>query len=258
MRGPGSPYARTQKARRQLDALVHAEIAERRRAGDPGRGVLGMLLGATDGDGAPLSVAAIRDQAITLLFAGHDTTTATLTFLLYELAGAPEAREALEAELDAAGPPAPEQLDGTQLPVLERTLMETLRRYPPAWIGPRRAIRDVTLAGVPIPAGAFVHYSSWATHHLAQLYPEPFRFEPDRFLPERAAQLPKGAYVPFGGGSRMCLGKRFGEVELRALTAVLLRRFRIEPVPGGPPMRVATSPTLGPKGGLRVTASARG
>jgi cytochrome P450 len=260
VRGPGSPYARTQRARRELDALVHAEIAERRRAGDHGRGVLGMLLGATDGEGGPLPDAAVRDQAVTLLFAGHDTTTATLTFLLYELAGAPAAREALEAELDALVPdgrPSPEQLDGTRLPVLERTLMETLRRYPPAWVGPRRARRDVTIAGVGIPEGAFVHYSSWVTHHLSALYEDPFRFEPDRFLPDRAAALPKGAYVPFGGGSRMCLGKRFGEVELRALTAVLCRRFRVEPVPGGPPMQVATSPTLGPRGGLRVTVRPR-
>ena len=80
----------------------------------------------------------------------------------------------------------------------------------------------MTLAGVPVPAEIGVHYSSWATHHLPQLYPDPFRFDPDRFLPEREAALPRGAYVPFGGGSRMCLGKRFGEYELRALAAVLL------------------------------------
>jgi cytochrome P450 len=258
LRGPGSPYARTQKARRELDQLIRDEIASRRRDGDAGRGALGMLLTATDADGRPLPDGAIRDQAVTLLFAGHDTTTATLTFLLHELAGAPQARDALEQELDDAGDPTPEMLDGTKLPVLERTISETLRRYPPAWIGPRRSTRDVAIAGVPIPANAFVFYSSWATHHLPRLYPDPFRFEPDRFLPERVAALPKGAYVPFGGGSRMCLGKRFGEVELRALTTTLLRRFRVDPVPGAPPIRVATSPTLGPKGGLEVTVTARG
>jgi cytochrome P450 len=259
LRGPGTPFARAQRARRELDALIHAEIADRRRRGEAGEGALGLLLAATDADGEPLPDAAVRDQAVTLLFAGHDTTTATLTFLLYELAGAPAARAALEAELDAsldAGRPRPEQLDGTALPVLERTLMETLRRYPPAWIGPRRSTRDVTLAGVPVPGDVYVHYSSWATHHLPELFPDPFRFEPDRFLPERLAALPKGAYVPFGGGSRMCLGKRFGEFELRAIAAVLLRRFRVEPVPG-PPVRVATTPTLGPKNGLPVTVHPR-
>ncbi len=140
--------------------------------------------------------------------------------------------------------------------MLERTLKETLRCYPAAWVGPRRTIRDVTLGGVPVPAEIGVQYSSWATHHLPQLYPDPFRFDPDRFLPEREAALPRGAYIPFGGGSRMCLGKRFGEYELRALATVLLTRVRLEPVSAAEP-RIVTTPTLGPKGGLRFVVRAR-
>lgn len=147
-------------------------------------------------------------------------------------------------------------LDGQALPVLERSLKETLRCYPAAWVGPRRTTRDVTLAGVPVPAEIGVQYSSWATHHLPELYPDPFRFDPDRFLPEREAALPRGAYVPFGGGSRMCLGKRFGEYELRALAAVLLPRVRFEPCSHEDP-RIVTTPTLGPKGGLRFVIRAR-
>jgi len=108
----------------------------------------------------------------------------------------------------------------------------------------------VTLGGVEVPAEIGVQYSSWATHHLPQLYPDPFRFDPDRFLPEREAALPRGAYIPFGGGSRMCLGKRFGEYELRALSAVLLTRVRFEPCSTADP-HIVTTPTLGPKGGLR-------
>ena len=261
LRGPGTPFGRAQTARREFDRLIGDEVAERRRRDDPGAGVLGLLLAATGPDGAPLGAAAVRDQAVTLLFAGHDTTTATLTFLLYELAQAPAAREALEAELDARVDarhgPAPEQLTGAALPVLERTVLETLRRYPPAWVGPRRSVRDVALAGVEVPAGLYVHYSSWVTHHLPQLYEDPFRFEPDRFRPDRAARIPRGGYVPFGGGSRMCLGKRFGESELRALAAVLLRRFRIDLADGQGAVTVATTPTLGPKGGLRVVARPR-
>jgi cytochrome P450 len=109
---------------------------------------------------------------------------------------------------------------------------------------------------MPVPAEIGVHYSSWATHHLPELFPEPFRFDPDRFLPEREAALPRGAYVPFGAGSRMCLGKRFGEYELRALAAVLLRRMRLEPVSDAEPT-VVTTPTLGPKGGLRFIVRLR-
>jgi cytochrome P450 len=256
---PKTPLARAIAARRTLDLAVRAEIEERRRRGDPGRGVLGLLLGATDDGGAPLSTSVVRDQAITLLFAGHDTTTTTFTFLVHELGRNRQARGAVEEELDGvlgARNPTAGDLDGRALPVLERSLKETLRRYPAAWVGPRRTTRDVTLDGVPIPAEVGVHYSSWATHHLPDLYPDPFRFDPDRFLPEREAALPRGAYVPFGGGSRMCLGKRFGEYELRALAAVLLRRVRLEPLSVQDP-RIVTTPTLGPKGGLRFVVRAR-
>ncbi len=256
---PRSPLARAIAARRALDLAVRTEVEERRRRGDVGRGVLGLLLSATDDGGRPLSTSAVRDQAITLLFAGHDTTTTTFTFLAHELGRNPHAGEAVEEELDrvlGVRNPTAADLDGQSLPVLERSLKETLRRYPAAWVGPRRTTRDVTLGGVPIPAEIGVHYSSWATHHLSDLYPDPFRFDPDRFLPEREATLPRGAYVPFGGGSRMCLGKRFGEYELRALAAVLFSRARLEPLSAQNP-RTVTTPTLGPKGGLRFRVRTR-
>jgi cytochrome P450 len=256
---PRSPLARAIAARRRLDALVRAEIEERRRRGDPGRGVLGLLLSATDDSGSPLPTGVIRDQAVTLLFAGHDTTTTTFTFLIYELGRNPSALRAVQQELDGAvGAQAPSAavLDGQALPVLERSLKETLRCYPAAWVGPRRTTRDVTLAGTKVPAEIGVQYSSWVTHHLPELYPDPFRFDPDRFLPEREAALPRGAYIPFGGGSRMCLGKRFGEYELRALATVLLSRMGFEPCSREEP-RIVTTPTLGPKGGLRFVVRAR-
>jgi cytochrome P450 len=256
---PRSPLARAIAARRRLDALVRAEIEERRRRGDPGRGVLGLLLSATDDSGSPLPTRVVRDQAVTLLFAGHDTTTTTFTFLIHELGRNPGVRRDVEEELDRAvrkGAPSGAVLDGQALPVLERALKETLRCYPAAWVGPRRTTRDVTLGGVPVPAEIGVQYSSWATHHLPELYPDPFRFDPDRFLPEREAALPRGAYIPFGGGSRMCLGKRFGEYELRALAAVLLTRVRFEPCSAEDP-RIVTTPTLGPKGGLRFVVRTR-
>ncbi|MGH2916020.1 MAG: cytochrome P450 [Solirubrobacteraceae bacterium] len=256
---PGMPLKRAIAARREVTEAIRAEVQARRRRGDPGEGVLGLLLSATDESGAPLDAGAVRDQAVTLLFAGHDTTTTTFTFLIDQLGRNAGPRGAVERELDAVlgfRDPTVAQLDGQALPVLERSLKETLRRYPAAWVGPRRATRDVTLGGVAVPAQIGVHYSSWATHHLAALYPDPFRFDPDRFLPEREAALPRGAYVPFGGGSRMCLGKRFGEYELRALASVLLRRVRLEPVCDREP-QVITTPTLGPKGGLRFTVKAR-
>lgn len=256
---PGGPLRRAIAARKTLDGLVRAEIEERRRSGDPGRGVLGLLLAATDDAGAPLPTGVVRDQAVTLLFAGHDTTTTTFTFLVHELGRNPAVRGVVEQELDQAvgkGVPTPAQLDGRALPALERALKETLRCYPAAWVGPRRTTREVTLGGKPVPAEIGVQYSSWATHHLPELYPDPFRFDPDRFLPEREAALPRGAYIPFGGGSRMCLGKRFGEYELRALAGVLFTRVQFDPCSSASP-RVVTTPTLGPKGGLRFVVRAR-
>jgi cytochrome P450 len=256
---PRTPLARAIAARETVNRVVRAEIEERRRAGDAGRGVLGLLMSATDDRGEPLRTSAIRDQAITLLFAGHDTTTTTFTFLAHELGRTPGARAEVEEEIDRVvghRPLTAADLDGQALPVLERSLKETLRCYPAAWVGPRRTTRDVTLGGVHVPAEMGVHYSSWATHHLPQLYPDPFRFDPDRFLPEREAALPRGAYVPFGGGSRMCLGKRFGEWELRALAAVLFGRLRLESLSTADP-QVATTPTLGPRGGLRFVVRAR-
>jgi cytochrome P450 len=260
IRGPGTPHARVLRARAELDQRLYDEIRARRRRGDPGAGVLGLLLSCTDGHGAPLDEAIVRDQTTTLLFAGHDTTTATLTFLVYELGRHPAAAGAVRRELLAVlgdRDPLAAELDGRALPVLERTIDETLRMYPPAWVGPRRSTRPVVIDGVALPAGVGVQYSSWATHHLEELYPSPEAFDPDRFAPGGpVSKLPKGAYIPFGGGTRICIGKRFGQYELRALAAVLLRRLALELAPGER-LQVAVTPTLGPKGGLRFVARAR-
>ncbi len=255
VRGPRTPYAESQRARRELDALIYDELHARRAAGHPGGGVLGMLLGATTGDGAPLPLEAVRDQAVTLLFAGHDTTTATIAFLFYELARHPQPLAEVVEEIDGVlggAPPAAADLTGERLPVLERTIKETLRRWPAAWIGPRRTTRDVDVAGVTIPADVAVHYSSWLNHHLDEYFPDPLAFKPDRFQPEAEQALPKGAYIPFGGGSRMCLGKRFGEVEIRAIATVLLQRFHFEGDPSVA-LKITTTPTLGPAGGMWFT-----
>jgi cytochrome P450 len=126
---------------------------------------------------------------------------------------------------------------------------ETLRLYPPAWIGPRRAAEDFEFGGYPVPAGLPVNYSSWASHRLPDVFPDPHSFRPERFAPAERAKLPKGAYVPFGGGPRICIGMRFGELEMRAIAATILRSFRLELEPGWQ-MRVRQMPTLSPRGGL--------
>lgn len=263
LRGPGSPWWRMQRSRAALDAIVFAEIEKRRRDGSPAAsedGLLGMLMAATDEDGGRLSDREVRDQAVTLLFAGHDTTTSTISFLLYELARHPHELELLLAEQDRvlAGGRAPTAADLTSgLPRLDMVLDEVLRLYPPAWIGPRWALEPFEIAGTRVPGGIPVNYCSWASHRLPDVFPDPEAFVPDRFTPERKAALLKGAYVPFGGGSRTCLGMRFGQLEVKAIATLVLQRFGLEALPGRT-MTVRQMPTLSPRGGLRMRVRERG
>ena len=115
-------------------------------------------------------------------------------------------------------------MSGETLPELEMVLDETLRLYPAAWVGPRRAVETFEFGGHEVPAGAYVNYSSWASHRLPDVWPEPEAFVPERFAPEAKAQLPKGAYIPFGGGSRTCIGMRFGQLEIKTIVTLLLQR----------------------------------
>ena len=255
LRGPGSPFARLRRVRRTLDRIILGEIARRRRAGEPGEDVLGLLIEARDADGESFDDGQIRDQVLTLLFAGHDTTTSTVAFLFYELSRSPEWEERLLEERRAVGGrPSAAELFG-EMPQLDMAVQETLRLYPPAWIGPRRATRDFEFGGYRVPAGLPVNYSSWASHRLPDVFGDPHAFKPERFAPEERAKMPKGAYIPFGAGPRICIGMRFGELEIRAIAAAILGRFRVAPEPGWR-MRVRQMPTLSPRGGLPIRVRA--
>jgi cytochrome P450 len=238
LRGPGSPWRAMNRAKAKLDRVIFAEIARRRASGERGVDILSLLLDASDEDGSRLSDRELRDQVMTLLFAGHDTATSTVTFMFYELARNP-----------AEVPPDEERLD--------MVLDETLRMYPPAWIGPRRSIESFELCGTHVPGGVMVNYCSWASHHLPEVFPEPSRFRPSRFAPEAKAALPKGAYVPFGGGSRTCIGMRFGQLEIKAIARAILSRFTLELADPSLVPSIRQMPTLSPRGGLPVVVRAR-
>ncbi len=256
--GPGTPLAKLKRDRAALEEMVGEEIARRRRRGEDGGDVLSSLLASTDAEGRSLSDRQVLDHVLTLLFAGHDTATSTVSFLVYELARNPEWADRLAAELDDVcgdRDPGAEELFGG-LPLLTRAVDETLRLYPPAWIGPRRSARDFEFNGVTAPAGIPCFYSSWVSHRLPEVFADPHRFDPDRFLPERRAEWPRGAYVPFGMGPRVCIGKRFGYTEVHAIAAALVRRFRFE-LPGDYELEIHQSPTLSPQGGLPVRLTPR-
>jgi cytochrome P450 len=259
LRGPGSPWRRMNRARAMLDNVIFEEIAHRRRSGDRGLDILSLLLDATDEDGSRLSERELRDQVMTLLFAGHDTTTSTVTFMFLELARNLGELAPLYEERDrVVGDRAPTaaELVG-ELPRLEMALDETLRLYPPAWVGPRRSIEPFELCGVHVPGGVDVNYCSWASHHLPDVFPDPERFRPERFSPEGKAAMPKGAYVPFGGGSRTCIGMRFGQLEIKAIATAILRRYRLELAEPEKPVTIRQMPTLSPRGGLSVVVRER-
>jgi cytochrome P450 len=259
LRGPRTPWRRMHASRAVLDEIVYAEIQRRRAETGSGRGdVLSMLLEATDEDGGRLSDREVRDQAMTLMFAGHDTSTSTISFLLYELARHPHVLSRIVAEgnrVVGGRPPTAAELAG-ELPELDMALDETLRLYPAAWIGPRRAVEGFEFEGRHVPAGAYVNYCSWASHRLPEIFPEPEAFLPERFSPESKVALPKGAYVPFGGGSRTCIGMRFGQMEVKAVVTRLLQRFHPELKPGRT-MTVRQMPTLSPREGMPMVMHGR-
>src|SRR3954451_13645025 len=253
-RGPGSPWRKLIRSRAVLDEIVFGEIARRRARPDSGRrDVLSLLVAARGAAGEEFSDREIRDQAMTLMFAGHDTSTSTLTFMLHELARHPEVTRRLQEEQDrvlGGATPTAEQLE-REMPYLDMVLDEVLRLYPPAWIGPRRAIREYGFGGHTVPRDAYVNYCSWASHRLPEFFPEPEAFIPERFARERKAALPRGAYVPFGGGSRICIGKRFGQTVVKLVATRLLQRLRFEALPGRT-VTIRQMPTLSPSEGLRM------
>jgi Cytochrome P450 len=196
---------------------------------------------------------------MTLMFAGHDTSTSTLTFMMHELARHPDVLARLCEEQDrilGGAAPGVDQLE-REMPYLDMVLDEVLRLYPPAWIGPRRAVREFEFGGCTVPKGAYVNYCSWASHRIPEVFPDPEAFVPERFTRERKAALPRGAYVPFGGGQRICIGKRFGQTEVKLVATMLLQRMRLDAMPGRT-MTIRQMPTLSPKGGLEMRVAERG
>jgi cytochrome P450 len=259
LRGPLTPWARLQRTARQLDTLIYSEISRRRSSGERGQDILSLLLDGHDEDGNTLTDLQIRDEVMTLLFAGHDTTTSTVSFMFYELARHPHILGRLVAEQDtmlADGQPSVPQLLSGELVELEMVLDETLRKYPPAWVGPRRSIEAFEFEGRTVPARAFVNYCSWASHHLPDVFPEPEEFRPERFAPEAKAALPKGAYVPFGGGSRTCIGMRFGQLEVRTIAALIISRCTLT-LPRDFTLGIRQMPTISPKDGLPMLVGPR-
>jgi cytochrome P450 len=179
--------------------------------------------------------------------------------MFYELAKQPQIVGRLLAEQDARlvdGRASAEQLISGELDELEMVLEETLRKYPPAWIGPRRAKEAFEFEGHTVPERAFVNYCSWASHHLPDVFEQPEHFRPERFTAEAKAAMPKGAYVPFGGGSRTCIGMRFAQLEVRTIATMILSKVTLS-LPSDFTLSIRQMPTISPKQGLPMIVEAR-
>lgn len=264
---PTPANIRFNRAVKRIDRVLFGIIRRRReetargaeRANEQGADLLGTLLAAQDDSGAGMSNRELRDECITLFIAGHETTALALTHALYLLASAPDVRAEFHRELEAvlAGR-TPSAEDAAALELTGRIVKEAMRIYPPVWVIGREALQDMEIRGVHIAKGTQVVLPQWVVHRDPRFFPEPERFDPDRFLPERAASLPRFAYFPFGGGPRVCIGNHFAMMEATLLLATFGQRFHFEPL-AGERLEFRPSVTLRPKGeGLRVRLLRRG
>lgn len=248
---------RFRSARRRLDTIIERLIDE--RLAGPGRhgDLLTMLLEARDeGGGGAMSRRQIRDEAMTILLAGHETTAQALSWTWYLLSQSPEAESRLHEELDRvlAGRP-PGAADAQRLPYTRAVVTESMRLYPPAWSIARRALAELELGGYRITRRSIVVTSPWIVHRDERWFPEPGRFEPGRWLVDDPAR-PRFAYFPFGGGTRICIGERFAWTEAILVLATLASRWRATLVPDHP-VEPLPRITLRPRHGLRMVLHAR-
>jgi cytochrome P450 len=226
---PFTLYGRSQAARRKLQAFLRTTIAERQRQGNlhQSRDILGLLLAAEDEEGNHLSETEVINQALLLLFAGHETTATLLSWLLFELGSHPEWRDRLRLEQAEVVGNEPLSLSHLkQFPQLTYALKEAERLYPPVYSIPRGVVKDIEYAGYHIPAGWYVDVSPMLTHHLPELYPNPELFDPDRFAPPREEDKKHPfALIGFGSGPHSCLGFEFAQMEMKIILSTLLRHY---------------------------------
>jgi cytochrome P450 len=241
---------------RHLDGVVRGFIRDWRAKHEDRGDLLSMLLLAVDeeGDKSSLDDEQVRDEAMTLLLAGHDTSAAGLLWSIYNVARFPEVQQQVRAEaIRVYGARQPTQADVMQLEYTQRVIKESLRLFPPA-IGTftRRALHPVQIGGYTLPKNALCRPFIYSTHHDPRWFPEPEKFDPDRFLPEHEDSRPQFAYCPFGGGPRVCIGQHFAMTEMILATSMITRQFDLSAVPGQKPIELAQNLSLRPKGGLKI------
>jgi cytochrome P450 len=250
---PTPENVRLARALKVLEGLTREVVERRRRQPGEHNDLLAMFMEAKDADtGESMNDSQLRDELMTMLLAGHETTANALAFTFYLLSRNPAAMTKVAVEVEQVlGGRAPTAHDAPQLQYTQRVIQESMRLYPPAWIFSRKAIKDDVLGGYRIPAGMTVMMSPYALHRDPRFWENPEGFDPDRFTEERSAGRPKFAYVPFAAGPRMCIGAGFAMLEAQIVVAMVMQQFRVELVPG---YKLDLEPmiTLRPKGGVQM------
>ena len=256
---PVPSVRRFKAAKARLDETIYRIIQDRRRTGEDCGDLLSMLLLAHDDDGGTggMSDEQVRDEALTIFLAGHETTANALTWTWYALSQNPEIEARFHEELDTVlGGKTPTPEDFPRLPYTEKVFAEAMRLYPPAWAIGRMNIKPYELAGYSLNPGTIVLMSPYVVHRDPRYYPDPERFDPERWSPERKAERPKFSYFPFGGGARVCIGEHFAWLEGVLLLATLGQRWKLRLAEGQKIDHKALL-TLRPKYGMRMNLEAR-
>ena len=241
----------------QIDKVLYRIIGERRASGGDAGDLFSMLLSAQDPDGSRMTDRQLRDEAITLFLAGHETTASALSWTWWLLAQHPAVEAKLHAELDAVlGDRAPSLDDLPKLAYAGHVITESLRLYPAAWGMARLAVEDHEIAGYPVTKGMGVAMAQWVVHRDPRWYDAPQEFRPQRWEDDLLKRLPRFAYFPFGGGPRQCIGNAFALMEAALILATIARRFRLLLVANHPVVPLA-SITPRPRYGVRVTLESR-
>jgi cytochrome P450 len=238
---PTAGNRRFNAAIRRIHEVVDQIIAEYRRTGVDHGDLASMMLMVRDEEtGEGLSDEQVRDEVLTMLAAGTQTTATTIAWALHTMSIRDDIQDAAHAEIwEVLGDRAVTFEDLQRLDYLRRVLSETLRLYPPAWLLSRRAITAVTLGDQVLPAGAPIFFSPYTVHRDPSIFPDPELFDPDRWRGERAKDIPRPAFIPFGAGTRQCLGEAFAWVESTVVLATILARWRVRPVAGQTIRKVA-------------------
>lgn len=242
---------------RSLEKLVYRLIKQRRSSGEYGDDLLSALLHAHDENGNPISDRRIRDESMTLIAAGYDTTALALSYTWYLLAQHPEVESKLMNELhDVLGTRAPTMEDIPRLPYLQNVIKESMRVYPPVPAFVRQSLEAVEIGGYRFPKGTSFIMRPWVVHRDARFYDAPLEFRPERWTPEFEKRLPKFAYFPFGGGQRICIGGEFAKTEAALILATMAQKVRMTLAPGFK-LELLPCINLQPKHGIPVVIERR-